>query len=174
MDRTREEDMGRLLVEYLRADGWIVYQEVKCSRYSGPRADIVADRNGELHVVEVKTCFSSRLINQARSWQTWAEYTSIAIPYPTHISGSKARRICDVISIGLGVFYISDRVQVAVMPRKMEGTRSEWLRECLREEQKYYAPAGNNRSDFVSGFRLTCDALRHVVENEPGFRLSPE
>jgi len=74
--------------------------------------------------------------------------------------------------MGLGVFYVSDRVQVAVMPRKMEGARSEWLRECLREEQKYYAPAGNNRSDFVSGFRLTCDSLRRVVENEPGILLA--
>ncbi len=58
--RISEEDLARVVVEHFRANGWTVYQEVMYGRYDGRRADLVADRNGELHVVEVKTSFSTR------------------------------------------------------------------------------------------------------------------
>ena len=170
--RISEEDLARVVVEHFRANGWTVYQEVMFGRYDGRRADLVADRDGELHVVEVKTSLSSRLIAQARFWQMRAEYTSIAIPAPVRKTKSHARRICDVISMGLGVLYVNGDVQVAAVPKKMESAWSDRLRKFLREEQKDYAPAGNACSDFVSGFKLTCNALRGVVAAEPGILLT--
>lgn len=170
--RISEEDLARVVVEHFRANGWTVYQEVMYGRYDGRRADLVADRNGELHVVEVKTSFSTRLIEQARFWQMRAEYTSIAIPSPIRQTKTHARRICDVISMGLGVLCVNGGVQVAAAPKKMECARSERLRKFLREEQKDYAPAGNCSSDFVSGFKLTSKALAELVIANPGVLLS--
>lgn len=74
-----EEELARVVVDWLAADEWDVYQEVQSSR-AGDVADIVAVRV-ESMVVECKCSFSLRLVEQAMRWVGRAHRVAIATPW---------------------------------------------------------------------------------------------
>lgn len=163
-----EEDIAKVAVEHFRAQGCTVYQEVQYGMY-GKRADIVVDRDGSLHVIEVKTSFSEQLICQAITWKVMAEYVSVAVPFSKSLSKKRMLQFCKAAHEGLGVLYVrGNTVEVASPPRKNEINPNYRLRDFLCEEQKDYAPAGNADSRFVTGFQLTCKALAELVAANPG------
>jgi len=75
----RESDLGPPVVEWLREQGYDVYQEVEMHQ-GGPRADIVGVRGQVLFVVELKKSLSLDVIAQAAYWRRYAHFAAVAVP----------------------------------------------------------------------------------------------
>lgn len=71
----KETELAQPVVEWLESQHWDVYQEVECP---GGYADIVAVRDNYLWIIECKTSFSLKVVEQAMGRR--AHFRSIAIP----------------------------------------------------------------------------------------------
>lgn len=162
--KTSEQAMAAHVVEWLRTEGWDVYQEVT---FRGPRADIVAKRGPVLHVIECKTSMSIALIEQGLGWQAYAHHVSIACPQRKGGGGSAIAR-----RFGLGIIEVNGhgRVMQHVHPA-FARVRIDKLAKVLREEHKTFAPAGNAASRFYSPWQGTCDDVARFVAKHPGATL---
>lgn len=173
--RISEEDIARVVVAHFRANGWTVYQEVRHSYYRGSvdhRADIVAEKDGVLHVVEVKRCFTKGLWRQIQDWRYYANYVSVAVQHPVNVTTQHTLRVCRASDAGIGVLYVLDgRVLITVEPRKCE-VKIDNLRDCLRVEQQEWAAAGNADGKFFSQYQDTCKQLFEIVQASPGILLT--
>ena len=159
-----EVEIGRVVVEALRARGWTVYQEVQ-SRL-GPVADIVAVQGPVLWVVELKRQFGFDVLEQAQGWRGHANLRSIAIPNGLVYSPF---RLHVASELGIGVLRVhgpwngtevSDPLYELVKPAR-ERRISKALRGRLRTEQQTFADAGGNGR--FTPFRSTCQAIRETL-----------
>ncbi len=159
-----EVEIGRVVVEALRARGWTVYQEVQ-SRL-GPVADIVAVQGPVLWVVELKRQFGFDVLEQAHGWRGHANLRSIAIPNGLVYSPF---RLHVASELGIGVLRVhgpwngtevSDPLYELVKPAR-ERRVSKALRGQLRTEQQTFADAGGNGR--FTPFRSTCQAIRETL-----------
>lgn len=77
--KPKESDLYKPLKAYLEMGNWEVYSEVEGSR-GYRRADIVATRDNQLMVIEMKTTLTFKLLEQAIAWKGSADYIYIAVP----------------------------------------------------------------------------------------------
>jgi hypothetical protein len=156
-----EVEVGRPLVESLRARGWTVYQEVE-SRL-GPIADVVAVRGPVLWVIEVKVRYSFAVLEQAHAWKGHANFRSVAVPdRPDRFQLEVAQ------ALGLGVLevmvaapsWVDDPVIERARP-EFSRSRSTMLSAKLRPEQQTYAEAGGNGR--WTPFKATCEQIRWAL-----------
>lgn len=71
-----EADLAAKIVDRYKADSWDVYQEVSISGRG--RADIVAVKDGVLHVIEAKKPISSDVLRQAEAWAPFCSASFVA------------------------------------------------------------------------------------------------
>lgn len=171
-----EEEIAAVVIPFMEADGWEVYQEVSAGTGSC-RADIVGLRKGIVHVVEVKRTLSLDLMAQAAQWLKDAHYTSIAFPetlserarYQKNRGREFAYGILGDLGIGILIISMDGTVQYVKKPR-LQRSSDRWAKEYiipfLHPDMKTWGNAGS-RSDFYTPFRKTCSDLTEAVHAHP-------
>lgn len=167
------------VVDYLNDLHWEVYQEVKVNGCSSI-ADIVAVQGKRIWIIEVKTSFSLALIAQAMAWEGYAHWVSVAVPKPKRPSYKTlecGRKILKHYGIGMLMVDTKGVVDTwgltgPVKPSlNRHAPRIQTILNGLCDEQKTYAKAGNNRGEFYSPFKRTCDNIVRIVKSNPGINL---
>jgi hypothetical protein len=164
-----EVKLAEPIVAYLENSGYDVYQEVKVH---GGCADIIAVKDGEVTVVEVKTSLTISLLHQAHGWNAWANRIYIAVPYTRDKARYFAYRVCR--DYGLGVLLVNKKtmgVREEVSTSLHRKTASKKILAALRPEHKTYCKAGTHLGKRFTPFQETCDALKLLVKQKPGLSL---
>jgi hypothetical protein len=173
---TSEAELAAAIVAWLTDLHWEVYQEVQPVANYGSVADIVAVQGPLLWIIECKTSFSLKVIEQAYSWRTMAHYVSIAVPAPVRTERDFGAWILKQGGIGKIVAKKHTRgyeieVREDLAPRLMRKARVDVIRSILTEEHKTYAQAGNHSSLRWTPFQETCRDLSFYVRSHPGCTL---
>lgn len=172
--RVSEQQVAAVVVEWLEAHGYDVYQEVEL-RAGGIRADIVARRGPELTIVETKTSASLALLYQAMERRRLAHRIYIAVPVPAH----DMIEVCKELGIGVLRVRINPEHEQRWNPTRCEEELSSrrWnarplkLGARLRPEHKTCARAGAPTGGHFSRWRDTCLQLARIVATHPGIKL---
>ena len=172
-----EQELAAVVVDWLRAEGWEVYQEVTTG--SG-RADIVAVRGPVRWAIETKTSLNLAVMDQAADNVAWFHYSSIAVPAPANSSFASPRnwKLAQKVAglLGFGILRVlpesgarDSRVFVddRCTPRF---NRRPGLVD-LHEAQKTEGQAGSNGGGYYTPFRATCERLVWYVTRRPGLTL---
>lgn len=165
-----EQELAAVVVAWLAADGWEVFQEVE-PRRRGICADIVARRAGIIWIIEAKLHFGLTVLGQAHRWLQMAHFVSVATP-----SLGRDYTFCRQLlkQMGIGSLRVQTQgkyVSVDEVPR-LNRRILPYVAESLREEHKTFAVAGNNRGHRFTPFQATCVEIRKIVEANPGIVMS--
>jgi hypothetical protein len=165
-----EEDICELIVKWLRAQHWEVYQEVSLG-YASERADIVAKLGSLLWVIEAKRNVSMKLLEQSLNWIGYANMISMA-----SLGGKKrTARLLNWFwrQTGIGLITIcpiSDGVDVRYEPR-LYRIKHNRLKDSLCEEQKNFCAAGSKDGGYWTPYAQTCREVLSRVKREPGITM---
>jgi hypothetical protein len=161
-----ETELARVLVGWLKLEGWDVYQEV---HMKGATCDVVATRGPLIWAIETKLQFGCSVLEQAAGWLTRANLVSVATPpsRPSHVLTEYAR------DRGIGWLQITSRVQdwpglEPALHRVCD--RAQGLREWLRPQQQSGVPAGS-QGGYFTPFKDTCEKVAAKVRERPGLTL---
>ncbi len=179
-----EKALCAVLVEWLEAEGWDVYQEVNFRSWC---ADVVAIRGSIVWVLEAKTSFSFHVMEQANRWKYYANMVSVVVPKPTGKQAGKHMAECTLRYFGIGKieipapFQFKDTVEVSVNHKifpqiyrpngRRENNLVQRLRDSLEPEHKMWAKAGSQTGKRVTTFSLTIDRLIKAIQDKPGIAL---
>jgi hypothetical protein len=166
-----ESGLARVLVAWLRSEGWTVYQEV---HDGSSTCDVVATRGPLTWAIETKLQFGTSVIGQAAGWLWRANLVSVATPVsrPHWVLESYCK------DNGIGWLQVTGgdgygrpvREQLdAKLMRVREHTRS--LRAHLRAEQITGVEAGGNGGGFWTPFKDTCRTVGRLVAERPGMTI---
>lgn len=163
-----EAAMAAVLVERLREEGWEVWQEVAFRNHV---IDIVAQRGKIIWVIECKQQLSLSVVEQAIRSRSYAHHVSIAAPGTLKLLKYNQKTLMAKVMEWQGVGAISvDRqtVRQAVAPAINRSAQTTQLNNTLKRSPKNYAAAGNNKSQYWSPFKATCQSVREYVRLNPG------
>lgn len=130
----KESDMYPPLKKWLENQGYTVYPEIE-PRPGGPRADIVAAKDDQIMIVEMKTSFGLAVMEQADYWASggYAHQTYIAIPLRERWQvPAIAQRTLELI--GVGVLQVDLRENPNSIDDLEE--RLSWLKSLNEESAK--------------------------------------
>lgn len=175
------------VVRWLQGFGWNVYQEVQIHSL-GAVADIVAERDGRVWVVETKTRLCLDLLGQALSWRRYAHWSSVAFPQTKHRAGFEfAEAACRTHGIGMLEVRLgddSDSVSERLAPDMLRGRKAgeyarRWwskdldrMRAALVPERIDFAEAGNATGLRWTPWQGTCAEVHRFVTQNPGVTVS--
>lgn len=164
----REQALAALVVSWLQADGWDVYQEVQ--HFDSPRiCDIVAWKAGVSWAIEVKGNAGLELLEQALNYRGSAHRISIAAPMP--LSPRLAEflpHLC--VELGLGLFDLSSGAAVSMeWPRFDSSVKSIGFK--LRPEHMKLAKAGTQSGGRAGGTGETAAIILEFVKAHHGSSL---
>lgn len=173
---TSEKELAAPLVEWLKGQGYEVFQEVE--RYQRT-ADIVTRKDGLVWVIETKRSLSLEVIAQARYWRSWAHRVSVAVPRTKHRRGYRnesnghALALDVLTTLGLGLLEIvppsfGNGVTVALTPVLNTKASGVWR---LVEAQKDFCQAGSPSGRWTD-FKQTCINLKSYAAENPGCTLN--
>lgn len=174
MKHYTEEQVAEVVVAWLEARGYEVFQEVELVN-GGIRADIVAKRGPELTIVETKTSASLALLYQAMERRRFAHRVYVAVP----LHARAMREVCSALGVGLLEVKVPPQYEESWNPARCEevvsskrwNTKPVKLMSRLRPEHKTAARAGSTTGGHWSRWRDTCAQLSVVVAREPGLKL---
>lgn len=159
-----ETQLAEKVVDWLNNQGWDVYQEVQPFAY-GNVADIVAVRGALLWVIETKRVLNMKVIQQACNWQGRANFISVATPRTQRYAIME--KFLRYLRVGhIEVDEAHDPSEYIFPP--LNRRKHERLRDCLSEEHKTYAKAGNAEGKRWTPFQGTAQAVKHFVSLNPG------
>lgn len=162
-----EQELAKLVVAWLQAQHWDVYQEVS-SGLLNARADIVAVQGDLSWIIEAKMSLSLELIAQAVDWLGWGNFVSIAIPSSRSRARGRAYAKQLLRKRGIGIIELSgDDLLHQYAPRKFRRIRRP-ITELLCDAQKTMAQAGSAKGGYATPFALTCQAAKRFVQGHPG------
>jgi len=168
-----ESGLARVLVAWLRSEGWTVYQEV---HDGSSTCDVVATRGPLTWAIETKLQFGTSVIGQAAGWLWRANLVSVATPVsrPHWVLQSYCKDNgigwLQVRALGLEFGSPSIRVELeAHLMRVREHTRS--LRALLRPEQLTGVEAGGNNGGYETPFKDTCRKVAALVAAKTGLTV---
>ena len=152
-----EVDLYAPLAEFFQSKGYTVRSEVK-------GCDLVALREDDLVIVELKRSFSVDLLIQATTRQKVADTVYVAIPRPAWSMRSKKWRglVHLVKRLELGLILVSfstprPLVEVAVEPGPYEKKQSRKLRKSIIQEADHrsgdFNVGGSVRRKLVTAYR---------------------
>lgn len=167
MEKMKEVDLAKRLVEYLNGTNYEIYQEVECAPGI---VDIVLKHSNFIWAVEVKTSFSLQVIGQALTNKPYFHYSSIAVPHVRSSKGSEAgRRICEQWGIGIFEIFKWDVVRESVKAKLNRSALVKYI--DLHEYQKDYCEAGSENGKRWTAFNQTVSELENYVRKCPGCKL---
>lgn len=162
-----ESELAAVVVKWLSADGWEVFQEVHAF---GGTCDIVAVRGCVSWAIECKLAVNLEVIGQANRWVHRASIASIATPY--RYQGDAIHQVAHKVLRLLGAGWLKvqeNDVREEVDPRFMRPR--EDIREKLHAEQKTLVAAGGNRGGYFTPFKSTCRQMLCLVQKSPGITM---
>jgi hypothetical protein len=167
--RMKETEIAEKIVNWLVAQHWNVYQEVQLS-YMGNIADIMAERQGVLWVIETKLVMSMDVLNQASSWTT--HFRSIAVPK----SLSKAKRNKRDYGVAkhyymVGVLEIDGDYIDEVLKPPLYLTHHKAAKKILSkltELHKTYSKAGSYGGGHLTPYKMTMIKIKETIGKYPG------
>lgn len=173
MKKRSEIEIARPVVEWLRHQGWDVYQEVSLG-YACRIVDIVATQGIIAWAVEVKSSLSMEVIGQAVQVRHECNFVSVAVPRPKQMHNRTSGRIYAEHCLkrdGIGLLYVdAGDVSTSIVPTLNRKRRMK-IERCLVEAQRDWAEAGNADGGRWTPFQQTCrNVLRYVTEH-PGSTL---
>lgn len=164
----KETELAEQVVGWLEAQNWTIYQEVQF-RHLGGVADIVAERNGILWIIETKLSMSIEVLNQASAWP--AHYRSIAVPGTSNRRNNKrdyrvARDyyLVGVIEVSRGDIYESVKPPAFLKNHK---TAKKMISQ-LTELHKTYAKAGSKAGSHLTPYKMTMIEIQRHLKVHPG------
>lgn len=167
----REEQIAKGVVEWLKGEGWTVYQEVLSgNHYSSRVADIVAEQNNLQWVIEVKRSLGIEVMEQAYGWVGRANFISVATP--NHKPSPFVLKVLK--SYGLGCISSGEKrfgsgfiVEEKLNPQLFRRVSN---RLETRDEQRDgdFANAGAAGGGHWTPFKNTCRELLDAVRQTPG------
>jgi Holliday junction resolvase-like predicted endonuclease len=166
--KVKETDIAEVVITWLTEQNWTVYQEVEF-RHSGGVADIVAERNGILWIIECKTSYTFTVLEQASRWPV--HYRSVAVPRSREKRDIRVARDyyqVGVIYVDLDGFTKSAYEDLA--PRlftKHRKTVKEYLSQ-LTDLHKTYTRAGSPGGYHLTPYKRTMMDVQKVIANNPG------
>jgi len=154
--------------DWLAARGYTVRAEVR-------HCDVVALRDGELVVIELKTALGLELLMQAARRQRYADSVYVAVPRP-----ARRKRWRDTLHLlrrlELGLILVADSgVQIALHPVPLRRQRRNGERRAVLTElagrSGDYNRGGSSRATLVTAYResalrIAC-ALAEVGPSSP-------
>lgn len=175
-----ETEVAEVIIFYLKKMGWEVYQEVQIRNF-GNIADIVATQGNLVWVLECKKSFGLTVIAQAHEWRGLAHYVSIVVPYSRRDNNDKLKRnILKYLGIGCytvskvdtfnGSGYLNNIKEFAPIQLHRK-VNSHYITQCLTEQHKTWAKAGNANGDRYSPFQHTKRQLIETVKKQPGITI---
>ena len=162
---TSETEVAALVVAWLRAQEWEVYQEAEGPH--GRAIDIVARKGPVLWAVEVKRALNLAVFEQAHSSTPYAHRASVAVPRMRAVSPGYAFGVHVARKFGIGLIEVwpagaTPRVTQPVEPRHSADVKGN-LGASLRAAQQVYAAAGSSGSSHWTPFRETATRLKALV-----------
>lgn len=167
MAKQTEEQLAEKVVDFLKTEGWEIYQEVE-PMHGRSVADIVCTKDNKVLVVECKLALGISVMSQAWHWKTFADYIAVAVP--TSACGStKEKLFCyDILrSFGIGLITSAGlRTRWNIVGTKQSAIQKSILLKSLNEKHKTWAKAGNNKRSKWSPFQETVSNItKYVAEN---------
>jgi hypothetical protein len=170
--RFNETDLYRPIAEYLTAQGYSVYGEVR-------GCDLAASRGDELVAVELKRGFCLSLIAQAVERQKAIESVYVAVPRPK--GGTRGRRWRSYLHLlrrlELGLIFVecpSDRaaIEIVLHPKSFDRTASvsrgrRARRSMIREisgRSGDYNTGGSTRRKIMTAYRENAVHIACCIE----------
>jgi len=153
----KETDLASLVIKYFENLGYTTYKEVSIRGGGSARADIIAVKGDDHIVIETKTSFGLKVIEQAFFWKDKSHKTFVAIPKGKnrHFGYS----IC--VDMGIGVIEIDKYNNVGVI---IESSICNDPKLPQLYEQQRGSIAGNDKSEFVTPFKITCKTIQDYME----------
>jgi hypothetical protein len=185
----KETDLAEVVIEWLRKDGWEVYEEVSpfVKKTNGKgyrsldsgRADIVAVKRGIykhtdlVWIIECKRSMTLELIEQGERWKHHAHFVSICVPEKQRSSNQQfGERICR--SYGLGVLVANGpvgtsyaHVRQAVSPALNRHSNAKDFASCLNDQMNKFGKAGAS-GQYWTPFKQTSYEIQRIVSENPG------
>lgn len=168
-----EPELADKIIKYFESKGYETYKEVSMSGTGGDaRADMyfikrLGDGILDSVVVETKTSFSTKVIQQADRWRTnkFSHRVYVCVPAPKR-KDLKSRKflfkICKLLGIGVFQYYTNNDfifgIKESVVCEKIDPKKYP----PLFEEQKD-SVAGNSKSEYVTKFKLTVNKLNEFM-----------
>ncbi|MDY0063861.1 MAG: DUF2161 family putative PD-(D/E)XK-type phosphodiesterase [Bacilli bacterium] len=163
-----EKEMFFPLKTYLEKQGFTVQAEIE-------HADIVAMKNDEILIVEMKTAFSTKLIVQGIKRQSFSDYTYLAIPKPNkkNLSSLAFQEKKTIVKhLGLGLLLVDTSEVLPVLDAVPFQVRSNKRRKRhLQNEFLLRKTASNeggvNKTKIVTAYRELACLLADYLKEGP-------
>lgn len=160
-----ETEVAALVVTWLRAQEWEVFQEVESP--GGRAIDVVARKAGITWAIEVKRALNLAVFEQAHASTPYAHRCSVAVPRMRNVSPGYSFGVAVAKKFGIGLIEVwptsaAVRVTEAVAPKHSPEVKGG-LSASLRPAQQVYAAAGSSGSSHWTPFRETATRLKQVV-----------
>lgn len=176
-----EASVGAAAADWLRGEGWSVYEEVSLEyqlrgKYDvgDARADLVGTRGELLSVIECKIAISFELFAQAKKWLPFADVVWVAVPCGKRTDGRvEAFRVAREY-YGIGVLELRDDgsgIAIRVGPRTHRRDHDALLVSLDPEHQKH-ASAGSPGGGQWTSFKRTASAVAAYVAKHNGCTLA--
>jgi hypothetical protein len=164
-----ETGLARVLVAWLRSEGWTVYQEV---HDGSSTCDVVATRGPLTWAIETKLQFGTSVIGQAAGWLWRANLVSVATPV------SRPHWVLESYCKDNGIGWLHVRAMEANPVREQLDARLMRVRENSRSLRAFLHPAqltgieaGGNGGGFHTPFKDTCRKVAQMVADHPGLTI---
>lgn len=167
-----ETTLAAAVVNWLTAQHWDVYQEVKFG-YGGI-ADIAAVRDGKLWIIECKTSLTFTVLEQARTWRS--HYRSIAVPAPQKYTGRETAYYVAREFLKVGILEFRQRngdiyeLRSAPLMREYHQFAKALIGK-LRDGHKTHAVAGSSNGARFTPYVETMERVRRFIVANPGCSL---
>ncbi|MBT2700620.1 hypothetical protein J7E79_25105 [Bacillus sp. ISL-40] len=167
--KLQEIDLYKPIQTYFLREGYEVYGEVK-------DCDIVAVKDEELVVIELKLTLSVDLLIQAAKRQRITDKVYVAIPKPKHRLNSKRwTEKCHLIRrLELGMIVVSSpgkrgRAEIIFEPTPFIRRKNKRKRDSIMKEIKGrsadYNVGGSNRTKIMTAYKENCIQIACYLEN---------
>lgn len=162
MTKNPEADLAKLAITYFEQMGYTIYKEVCLSGGGTIRADLYAKKDNETIAIEIKMNMNLKIIEQGFKWRPYANYTYIIIPYKSKTRNLFAEQICQ--DYGIGVLYYRTRLGIQQFEEMIKPTKTLYPKNPELYKEQLDSEASNNRSEFVTPFKLTTKRLIDYVK----------
>jgi hypothetical protein len=174
-----EQELAKIVVDALEADGWTTYKEVHLS--SGKIIDIVAVKDNIYWAIETKNKYGSAVLAQAYAHLHWFNKVSVAVPNVCRSRGD-GKFIFDYFARnqGIGVFNIVNKcywkgqyhwmdsgdytIEQIIVP-KVKDTIPNHIQKFLFDEQKQ-SIAGSTAGGCITPYGLTVIKIKKFLQEK--------
>lgn len=164
----KETELAKIVQRWLIDSGWDVYPEAQMA-YGRGRADLAAQKDGQLIIAEAKTNMSMRLLEQGDRWVRTKAVSQVYLAVPER---KMSRFIVDVCRWrGFGLLLVhrpkaSVRVMVKPADQKPSPKKLATMIDSLHPDMKRYQPG--TVTGFSTPYNRTMNRVETFVIDNPG------